>query len=63
MLAFRYYFGHASNHHLLGTLFPSANYRFRGSCIDAKETLAQPEQRMRPHAHVENHIQRLKDWD
>ena len=43
------------------SLFPSSNYRYWGFYTDAAGTPAQLDQRMRAHAHVESHIQRLKD--
>jgi hypothetical protein len=43
------------------TLFPSLQFRYWGFYTDAKGTPAQLDQRMRAHAHVESHIQRLKD--
>ncbi len=45
------------------SLFPSDNYRYWGHYTDASATVdpVECDQIMRAHAHVEDHIQRLKD--
>lgn len=43
------------------TLFDHLDYRFWGHYTDQKGTPAELDRQMRAHAHVEDHIQRLKD--
>lgn len=43
------------------TLFPDHDYRYWGHYTDQKGTPAELDRAMRAHAHVEDHIQRLKD--
>lgn len=43
------------------TLFPHLDYRFWGHYTDQDGTPAELDRQMRAHAHVEDHIQRLKD--
>ena len=43
------------------TLFPSTLYRYWGHYTDAAGTPVELDAHMRDHAHVEDHIKRLKD--